>query len=75
LNIAVALGAMIIFAWNPFTIPAGQFLIDTDAPIKSDLIYLLSGNWLSRGPVAASLFAAGYAPIIVFPDCREMNPN
>ncbi|MBV8069457.1 MAG: YdcF family protein [Acidobacteriaceae bacterium] len=44
---------------------AAGFLADTNRPEKSDLIYLLGGDYSLRAPVAAALFNEGWAPKIV----------
>jgi uncharacterized SAM-binding protein YcdF (DUF218 family) len=44
---------------------AGRFLVHEDALQKSEAIFALSGNAEDRGPEAARLFQAGWAPLIV----------
>jgi uncharacterized SAM-binding protein YcdF (DUF218 family) len=44
---------------------AVRFLIASDSPQKSDLIYILGGNYLVRAPAGAALFRQGWAPKIL----------
>jgi hypothetical protein len=48
-NAIIVLSALFVYDWIPLVDLVGQFLIDPDAPVKSNLIYLLGGDtWLVR---------------------------
>jgi uncharacterized SAM-binding protein YcdF (DUF218 family) len=47
--------------WNR----CANFLIAPDSPEKSDLIFILGGDYLLRAPYAARLYQQGYAPKIL----------
>jgi uncharacterized SAM-binding protein YcdF (DUF218 family) len=64
-NAIIVICALLVYDWNPLIDVAGQFLIDPDAPAKSDIIYLLGGDYLARAPLAASLEKSGFAPMIL----------
>jgi uncharacterized SAM-binding protein YcdF (DUF218 family) len=42
-----------------------RYLVEADQAQKSDLIYVLGGNYLTRAPLAASLFKQGWAPKVL----------
>jgi uncharacterized SAM-binding protein YcdF (DUF218 family) len=42
-----------------------QFLIAPDSPAKSDVIFLLGGDYMLRAPYAAQLYKEGYASKII----------
>lgn len=47
--------------WNR----SSTFLIVSDSPVKSDIIFLLGGDYMLRAPYAAQLYREGYAPKIL----------
>lgn len=63
---AFVLLATLAFAYqDPLTAKLATYLIDSDQLEKSDLIYLLGGDYEVRAPFAATLFHQGWAPKIV----------
>jgi uncharacterized SAM-binding protein YcdF (DUF218 family) len=52
----------------------GDFLWVRQEPQRADLIYVLGGDYITRVPFAASLYAEGWAPKVVIPRER-MSPN
>jgi len=71
-NAIIVICALLVYNWNPLIDVAGQFLIDPDVAAKSDIIYLLGGDYLARAPLAARLVKRGFAPMIVI--AREPGP-
>ncbi len=45
----------------------GDFLWTRQEPMRADLIYVLGGDYITRIPYAASLYAEGWAPKVVIP--------
>jgi uncharacterized SAM-binding protein YcdF (DUF218 family) len=56
---AIILGFVIFFLF------AGQYLVVSESPIKSDAIILLTGGGIERHEKAIALYNAGFAPMII----------
>jgi uncharacterized SAM-binding protein YcdF (DUF218 family) len=61
----------VLIGWLAFAFLGGvneigaRYLVGADPAQKSDLIYLLGGDYLTRAPLAAQLFKQGWAPKIL----------
>lgn len=51
--------------WKPLFIAAAEYLDVGERPREADFIFLLAGDYHSRPPVAAELYAGGFADQIV----------
>ncbi len=72
-NAIIVFAAFLTYSWNPLIDGAAQFLIRPDAPRRSDLIFLLGGDYLARSPYAAYLLVHGYSPqILVAREASDM---
>lgn len=65
LSVAGAIGLSALVFHQPLMDGAARFLVHSDPPQQSALMYILGGNYEVRAPFAAALFRAGWAPKIL----------
>ena len=63
--VLLAVAMLLVALRVPLLRGLSAFLIETEPPRKSDVIFVLSGNAYDRGVQAARLYKSGFAPVVI----------